>query len=181
MRTNWAGGGRLFGYARGRRSLLAGSALACVLEMLTMSVLLRNWPVLQQLVPVLGLCAVGAVGALHASSAARPHLLDTDAEPGSLRLRRTARADLVVPLDHVASAEGELRTARRRGAGELDLPVGFRTTVTLQLTEPVIHFTFLGRRQEVGTVRFHADDADTLVAAIKQARTVPSTSPGPPA
>ncbi|MFJ9628306.1 hypothetical protein ACIQPR_28980 [Streptomyces sp. NPDC091280] len=180
MRTNWAGGGRLFGYARGRRSLLAGSAVACVLETLTMSVLLRDWPVLRQLVPVLGLCAVAAVAALHASCVARPHLLDTHA----LRLRRAARADVVVPLGHIASAEGELRMARRRADGELDLAVGFRTSVTLRLAEPVTHFTLLGRQREVRTVHFHADDADRVVAslveAVRRARTVPSTCPGRP-
>ncbi|MEV0735047.1 hypothetical protein AB0I51_03565 [Streptomyces sp. NPDC050549] len=181
MRTDWAGGGRVFGYERARRALVAGAVLACVLETLTMSVLLRNWPVLHQLVPVLGLCAVASVAALHASSVARPHLLDTDA----LRLRRAARADVIVPLGHIASAEGELRAARRRADDELDLPVGFRTSVTLRLAEPVTHLTLLGRRREVDTVRFHADDAEnaveTLVEAITQARTVPSTSPGRPA
>ncbi|WP_043688016.1 hypothetical protein [Streptomyces xylophagus] len=182
MWTNWAGGGRVFGYARARRALVAGSVLACVLETLTMSVLLRNWPVLHQLVPVLGLCAVASVAALHASSVARPHLLDTDTD--ALRLRRAARADVIVPLGHIASAEGELRAARRRADGELDLPVGFRTSVTLQLAQPIAHFTLLGRRREVDTVRFHADDAEsvvaTLVQAVKQARTVPSSCPGLP-
>lgn len=185
MRTNWTGGGRVFGYARARRAMVAGSVLACVLETLTMSVLLRDWPVLHQVVPVLGLCAVASVAALHASSVARPHLLNTDADTGSLRLRRAARADLLIPLGHIASAKGELRAIRRRADGELDLAVGFRTSVTLELTEPVAHFTLLGRRREVDTVRFHADDADsvvaTLVQAIKRARTVPSTSPGLPA
>jgi hypothetical protein len=180
MRTNWAGGGRVFGYARARRALVAGSALACVLETLTMSVLLRHWPVLHELVPVLGVCAVASVAALHASSLARPHLLDTH----DLRLRRAARADVVVPLGQIASAEGELRVARRRADGELDLPVGFRTSVTLQLAEPLTHFTLLGRQREVRTVHFHADDADrvveTLVEAVRRARSVPSTFPGPP-
>lgn len=180
MRTNWAGGGRVFGYARARRALVAGSALACVLETLTMSVLLRDSPVLHQVVPVLGLFAVTSVAALHAAAVARPHLLHDQ----GLRLRRAARADVIVPLGHIASAEGELRVARRRSDGELDLPVGFRTSVTLQLTEPVAHFTLLGRRREVDTVRFHADDADRVVEiladAIRQARTVPSSSPGPP-
>nr|WSY55339.1 hypothetical protein OG999_37910 [Streptomyces sp. NBC_00886] len=183
MRTNWAGGGRVFGYARARRAMVAGSALACVLETLTMSVLLRDWPVLHEVVPVLGLCAVASVAALHASSVARPHVLETDTD--SVRLRRAARADLLIPLGHIASARGELRAIRRRADGELDLSVGFHTSVTLQLTEPVTHFTFLGRHREVDTVRFHADDADRLVQAlvdaIKQARTVPSTSPGRPA
>ncbi|MFD4557223.1 hypothetical protein ACFWP5_23395 [Streptomyces sp. NPDC058469] len=183
MRTNWAGGGRVFGYARARRAMVAGSALACVLETLTMSVLLRDWPVLDQVVPVLGLFAVASVAALHVSSVARPHLLDTHA----LRLRRAARADVIVPLGHIASAEGESRVARRRADGELDLPVGFRTSVTLRLAEPVAHFTLLGRRREADTVHFHADDADRVVAtlqarleAVRRARTVPSTSPGPP-
>ncbi|WP_406127328.1 hypothetical protein [Streptomyces sp. NBC_00989] len=185
MRTNWAGGGRVFGYERARRAMVAGSALACVLETLTMSVLLQDWPVLHQVVPVLGLFAVASVAALHASSVARPHLLDTDTR--ALRLRRAARADVIVPLGHIASAEGELRVARRRSDGELDLPVGFRTSVTLQLAEPVTHFTLLGRRREVDTVHFHADDAELVVAtlqahlhAVRRARTVPSTSPGPP-
>ncbi|MFJ9242899.1 hypothetical protein [Streptomyces sp. NPDC101776] len=181
MRTNWAGGGRVFGYARARRALVAGSALACVLETLTMSVLLRHWPVLHELVPALGVCAVASVAALHASSLARPHLLDTR----DLRLRRAVRADVVVPLGHIASAEGELRVARRRADGELDLPVGFRTSVTLQLAEPVTHFTLLGRQRTVHTVHFHADDADrvveTVMEAVRRARTVPSTCPGPPA
>ncbi|WP_033281893.1 hypothetical protein [Streptomyces sp. NRRL F-525] len=183
MRTNWAGGGRVFGYARARRAMVAGSALACVLETLTMSVLLRDWPVLHQVVPVLGLFAVASVAALHAAAVARPHRLDTQ----GLRLRRAARADVIVPLGHIASAERELRVTRRRADGELDLPVGFRTSVTLQLAEPVSHFTLLGRRREVDTVRFHADDADRVVAAlqarleaVRGARTVPSTSPGPP-
>ncbi|MET7568783.1 hypothetical protein ABZT04_09780 [Streptomyces sp. NPDC005492] len=180
MRINWAGGGRVFGYARGRRALVAGSALACVLETLTLSVLLRYSPVLHQLVPFLGLFAVGAVAALHASSVARPHQLDRDA----LRLRRAVRADLVIPLGRIGSAEGESRTARRRADGELDLPVGFRTSVTLQLTEPVTHFTFVGGRRAVDTVRFHADDAErlveALVEAVTRARTVPSPSPGRP-
>ncbi|WP_328683673.1 hypothetical protein [Streptomyces sp. NBC_00343] len=187
MRTNWAGGGRVFGYARARRALVAGSALACVLETLTMSVLLRDWPVLHQVVPVLGLLAVASVAALHTASVARPHLLDTDTDTYALRLRRAARADVIVPLGHIASAQGELRTARRRADGELDLPVAFRTSVTLQLAEPVTHFTLLGRRREVDTVHFHADDADRVVAtlrahlqAVRRARTVPSTSPGPP-
>lgn len=183
MRTNWAGGGRVFGYARARRAMVAGSALACVLETLTMSVLLRDWPVLHQVVPVLGLLAVASVAALHAAAVARPHRLDTQ----GLRLRRAARADVIVPLGHIASAQGELRAARRRADGELDLTVGFRTSVTLQLAEPVTHFTLLGRRREVDTVRFHADDADRVVAtlqarmeAVRRVRTVPSTSPGPP-
>ena len=172
----------MFGYARARRAVVAGSALACVLETLTMSVLLRDWPVLDQVVPVLGLFAVASVAALHASSVARPHLLDTDTH--ALRLRRAARADVIVPLGHIASAQGELRAVRRRAEGELDLPVGFRTSVTLQLAVPVTHLTLLGRRREVDTVHFHADDAEfvveTLVQAVRRARTVPSTSPGPP-
>ena len=173
----------MFGYARARRAMVAGSVLACVLETLTMSVLLRDWPMLDDVVPVLGLFAVASVAALHASSVARPHLLDAQA----LRLRRAARADVIVPLGHIASAEAELRVARRRADGELDLPVGFRTSVTLQLAQPVTYFTLLGRRREVDTVRFHADDADRVVEtlrtglqAVRRARTVPSTCPGPP-
>lgn len=53
--------------------------------------------------------------------------------------------------------------------GELNLAVGSRTTVTVELAEPVAHRSFLGRTRDVRVVRFHADDADGLVRALAAA------------
>jgi hypothetical protein len=187
-RTHGTGGGRAFGYARGQGAMTAGLVFVCVIESLCMSVLLRNWPRTHHVVLALDVYTVAFLVGLHAATVVRPHVL----EPGSLRIRRGAHVDLRIPLEQVASARRELRMTHEQTDGELDLPVGSQTTVTLQLTEPVPHFTFFGRRHEVGTVRFHADDADGLVRAIRQAitqpitqpitqeRTVPSPSPGLP-
>ncbi|MFJ5309010.1 hypothetical protein [Streptomyces sp. NPDC088350] len=175
-RTQGTGGGRAFGYARGQGVVMAGFLFVCVVETLGMSVLLRDWPLTHGVVLALDIYTVVFVVGMHAASVVRPHVL----EAGSLRVRRGVHVDVRIPLAQVASVRRELRMTHRTTDGELNLPVGSQTTVTLQLTEPMTHFTFLGRQREVGTVRFHTDDADTLVAAVKQARTVPSTSPGPP-
>ncbi|MGW3105190.1 hypothetical protein [Streptomyces sp. NPDC001100] len=138
--------------------------------------MLRNFPAVHRVVLALDVYTIVFVVGMHAAFTVRPHVLTAD----SLRIRRGVRVDLRIPLEQVASVRRELRMTHQPTDGELNLPVGSQTTVTLQLTEPVTHFTFLGRQREVATVRFHADGADTLVAAVKQARTVPSTSPGPP-
>ncbi|WP_019067210.1 hypothetical protein [Streptomyces hokutonensis] len=175
-RTHGADGGRAFGYGRGQGAMMAGLVFVCVIETLGMSVLLRNLPAVHRVVLALDVYTIVFVVGMHAAFTVRPHVLAAD----SLRIRRGVHVDLRIPLDQVASVGRELRMTHERADGELNLPVGSQTTVTLQLIEPVTHFTFLGRQQEVSTVRFHADDADTLVAAVKQARTAPSTSPGPP-
>ncbi|SED36932.1 hypothetical protein SAMN05216489_03268 [Streptomyces sp. 3213] len=176
-RTHGADGGRAFGYGRGQGAMMAGLVFVCLIETLGMSVLLRNLPAVHRVVLALDVYTIVFVVGMHAAFTVRPHVLAAN----SLRIRRGVHVDLRIPLDQVASVRRELRMTHERADGELNLPIGSRTTVTLQLTEPVAHFTFLGRQQKVSTVRFHADDADTLVAAVKQARTAPSTSPGPPA
>ncbi|MGH1556313.1 hypothetical protein ACRAWF_44835 [Streptomyces sp. L7] len=157
-------------------AMMAGLVFVCVIETLGMSVLLRNLPAVHRVVLALDIYTIVFVVGMHAAFTVRPHVLTAD----SLRIRRGVHVDLRIPLEQVASVRRELRMTHERADGELNLPIGSQTTVTLQLTEPVTHFTFLGRQREVSTVRFHADDADTLVAAVKQARTAPSTSPGPP-
>lgn len=180
-RTHGTRGREAFGYARGQGFVMFGFASVCVVESLTMSVLLRDYPIAHRIVLVLDVYTVLFVVGLHAASVVRPHVLDPDA----LRIRRAAHVDLRIPLQQVDSVRRELRfhdSRAHRPDGELDLPVGSQTTITLELAEPVAHFTFLGRRRDVRLVRFHADDADTLVReirALKQARTAPSPSPTP--
>jgi hypothetical protein len=113
---------------------------------------------------------------LHAASAVRPHVPG----PDSLRIRRAVHVDLRIPLGRIKTVRRELRTTHQGADGELDLPIDSQTTVALELTEPIAHFTFLGRRPDVRLVRFHADDAGSVVRAITQARSARSPLPDPP-
>jgi hypothetical protein len=167
-RTDGTRSGRAFGYARGQGAMMAGFAFVCLVETVALSVLLRDWPAAHAVFLFLDVYTIVFVVALHASSVVRPHVLDPD--DGSLRIRRYIHVDLRVPLDRIASVRRELRMTHERADGELDVEVGSRTTVTLELTEPVTHVTFFGRRRDVRVVRFHADDADGLVRALGQAR-----------
>ncbi|CAM5745512.1 hypothetical protein STAFG_3035 [Streptomyces afghaniensis 772] len=167
-RTEGTRSGRAFGYARGQGAMMFGFGFVCLVETVAMSVLLRDWPTVHAVFLFLDVYGIVIVVALHASSVVRPHVLDPG--DGSLRIRRYVHVDLRVPLERIASVRRELRMTHERADGELDVEVGSQTTVTLELTEPVTHLTFFGRRREVRVVRFHADDADGLVRALGRAR-----------
>jgi hypothetical protein len=167
-RTHGTGGAVAFGYARGQGAMMAGFAFVCLVETVALSVLLRHWPAVHAVFLFLDVYTIVFVVALHASSVVRPHVLDVDR--GVLRIRRYVHVDLCVPLERIASVRRELRMTHERAEGELDVEVGSQTTVTIELTEPVVHLTFLGRRRAVRLVRFHADDPDDLVRALGRAR-----------
>ncbi|MFI7017021.1 hypothetical protein [Streptomyces sp. NPDC050164] len=167
-RTDGTRSGRAFGYARGQGAMMLGFGFVCLVETVAMSVLLRDWPTAHAVLLFLDVYGIVIVVALHASSVVRPHVLDPD--DGSLRIRRYIHVDLRVPLERIASVRRELRMTHERADGELNVEVGSQTTVTLELTEPVTHVTFFGRRREVRVVRFHADDADGLVRALGRTR-----------
>lgn len=133
-------------------------------------VLLRDWQVLHGVMLFLDVYAVVFVVALHAASVVRPHVLDAVC----LRVRRAVHVDLRIPLERIATVRHELVTTHGRADGELNLPVGSQTSVTLELTEPVAYFTLFGRRREVCVVRVHVDDADRFVRAV-----VPTGARGP--
>ncbi|MEV6176359.1 hypothetical protein ACIHAR_05180 [Streptomyces sp. NPDC052016] len=164
-RRHGVGDGRAFGYARGQGAVMAGFAFVCVIETFTLSVLLRDWPTVHAVVLFLDVYTVVVVIGLYAAWQVRPHVL----HDGSLRVRRAVHVDLRIPLERIAAVRQELRTTHERVDGELNLPVGSQTSVTLELTEPVAHVTFLGRRREVGVVRLHADDARGLLQALAPA------------
>jgi hypothetical protein len=142
--------------------------LVCVVETVALSVLLRDWPAVHAVFLFLDVYTIVFVVALHASSVVRPHVLD--AARGTLRIRRYVHVDLLVPLERIGSVRRELRMTHEPADGELDVEVGSQTSVMLELTEPVTHIGFFGRRREVRVVRFHADDADGLVRALGRAR-----------
>ncbi|MER6983677.1 hypothetical protein [Streptomyces carpinensis] len=169
--THGTGGGQaqVFGYARGQGPVTAGLVSVCVIQTLTMSVLLRNWPAAHAVMLSLGVLTIVFVVVRHAACALRPHLLTAD----TLRIRQAAHADLSVPLGAIASVRRETRTTRttrttthERTGGELDLPVRSLTSLTLELTTPVTHVTLLGRRRAVRVIRFHAEDAERLAHTL---------------
>ncbi|MEV8428268.1 hypothetical protein [Streptomyces chartreusis] len=174
-RPNGIGTGTGFGYSRGQGPMMLGFGFVIVIESIMMSVLLRNHPAVQRAWFTVDVYTLVLIVGMHAASVVRPHVLDDDV----LRVRRAAHVDLRIPLEKIARARRELRTTHERTEGELNLAIGSQTTVTLELTEPVAHFTFLGRRQDIRLVRFHADDADGLVKAITPARSAPSPIPDP--
>ncbi|GAA3495925.1 hypothetical protein GCM10019016_030260 [Streptomyces prasinosporus] len=161
-RTHGVRGGTAFGYARGQAAPMSGFAFVCVVETVAMSVLLADWPAVHAVVLFLDVYGVVIVVALYAASVVRPHVLDA----GALRVRRAVHVDLRIPLERIASVRRESRTTHEKADGELSVDVGSRTAVTVELTEPVTHVTFFGRRREVRVVRLHADDPDGLVRAL---------------
>ncbi|MFE9969508.1 hypothetical protein ACFYRD_01835 [Streptomyces hirsutus] len=167
-RTHGVGGGSAFGYARGHGAVMFGFAFVCVVETVMMSVLLLDWPTVHAVVLFLDVYTVVIVVALHAANVVRPHVLDPDS--GTLRIRGAVHVDLRIPLERIASVRRELRMSHERADGELNVEVGSQTTVTLELTEPVTHVAFFGRRREVRVVRFHADEPDALVRALTTGR-----------
>ncbi|KUM80991.1 hypothetical protein [Streptomyces curacoi] len=175
-RRHQTGSGTAFGYARGQGPVMFGLAFVCVVESITMSVLLRDHPAVHRVVFLLDVYTIVLVVALHAASVVRPHVLDAD----SLRIRRAAHVDLRIPVEKIAHVRRELRTTHERAEGELDVVIGAQTSVTLELADTVPYFGFLGRRRDIRLVRFHADDADALVRAITTARSAPSPRPDRP-
>ncbi|MEV5156047.1 hypothetical protein AB0K81_29585 [Streptomyces werraensis] len=169
-RTHGTGGGTAFGYARGEAAMMFGFALVCVVETVAMSALLAGRPTLHAVVLFLDVYTVVLVVALYAASVVRPHVVTAD----GLRVRRAVHVDLRIPRERIASVRRELRMTHAEADGELNLAVGSRTTVTVELTEPVAHRSFLGRTRDVRVVRFHADDADGLVRVLTAARQGPT-------
>jgi hypothetical protein len=85
-------------------------------------------------------------------------------------VRRGTRLDLRIPLKRIASARYDLRfpDANMTEDGVLDVAIASQTSITIVLAQPVTNVSLWGRRTEVHTVRCHADEPRTAVAAIKK-------------
>ncbi|WP_435241067.1 hypothetical protein [Streptomyces cucumeris] len=160
-----------FGYAQGNGSTVYALASVCVVETVGMAVLLWSWPVVHTVVLVLDVYTVLWVLELHAACVVHPHVVspDTPGSPGVLRLRHGHRHDLRIPVELIASA----RRASRFGPdgaeardGVLTLAVGSRTSLVIELSEPVTAALPRGGSAAVHTVRCHADEPDRLLAAL---------------
>lgn len=189
-RPHGIGRGRAFSYGRGQGAMMFGFGFVSVLESVCMAVLLRNHPAVHRVVFALDVYTLLLIVGMHAASVTRPHVLDDTGDEAFLRIRRAAHVDVRVPLAAISSVRRELVTTHEKRDGRLDLAIGAQTTITLELSSPVRHFTFLGRPKDVTLIRFHADEPEALVREIRAARepaqeltrerTAPSTSPGRP-
>ncbi|WP_425834545.1 hypothetical protein [Streptomyces fractus] len=157
-------GASAFPYARGQAVMMYGLTFVCVVESFGMWALLRNWPTLHHIVLFLDVYTVLMMLGLHAASVTRPHVVTADA----LRVRRAAHVDLRIPLERIASVRRENKYTHTPREGELNLDVGSQTSITLELADPVRHFTFLGHPKDVHLVRLHAEDPDLLARTLEQ-------------
>ncbi|WP_233221760.1 hypothetical protein [Streptomyces carminius] len=164
-------GGTTVPYAAGQAPLMYGLLFVSVVETVALAVLIP-WPVVHAVVLVLDVWGVLLVLGLHAACVVRPHVVGAD---GSLRVRYGALVDVRVPAGRVAAARVEHRFPQEgrllavSGDGVLDLAVGGRTTVTVELTGPVPVVRPLGGRERARVLRFCADDPSAAVAALRRA------------
>ncbi|MCX3058706.1 hypothetical protein [Streptomyces beihaiensis] len=168
-------GAEVFAYAREQAALMYAMTFVYFVEAFGVWVLLRDAPSLHRIVLPFDVYTVLLVLGAHAVCVTRPHVLCAD----TLRVRRGLRVDLSIPVTLIAAVQRENRFSHPAREGELDLDVGARTSVTLELTGPVTHFTAFGRAREVTVVRLHAEEPDRLVRLLGQRLTRARTEPSP--
>ncbi|GAA0363139.1 hypothetical protein [Streptomyces blastmyceticus] len=182
---------QVFDYARAQASTVYALLFVCGVETVGMLFVTAALPVLHGVVLALDVYTVLLVLGAHAGCVARPHTVG----PDGLRIRHGALLDVRIPAHLIASARRELRFPGGGGSpeGVLDVPIASQTSLTVELTEPVVVARLFGRSEEVRTVRCHAEDAYGAVAAIRAlipaqgrgrtvtpGRTTPCRGPGPP-
>ncbi|MGI5257512.1 hypothetical protein [Streptomyces angustmyceticus] len=166
-RIGVAPGARALGYAGAQAAFVYGLTFVCVVETVGLAVLLADHPVAHAVMLVLDCYTVLMMLGLQAAAVTRPHVLGAD----TLWLREGARRDIRVPLERIAAVRHDLRfvrAAEEDGGAAVELAVGGQTSVTVELSEPVVAVGLLGRRESVRTVRFHADDARAAVTELRE-------------
>lgn len=164
-----------FPYAKGQASMMYAFAFVCVVETFGMWALLRDEPEIHRVVFLLDVYTVFMVLGLHAAAVTRPHVITEDV----LRVRRGAHVDLRIPLERITRVRRENRFTHTETDGELHLDVASQTSLTLELGEPVTHFTFLGRARDVVRVRLHAEEPERLARALEARLTAARAEPSP--
>ncbi|MEV6543775.1 hypothetical protein [Streptomyces sp. NPDC051665] len=159
----------VFPHARDQAAMMYGLTFVCVAETVALSFLLARWPVVHAVVLVVDVYTVLFVLGMHAAAVTRPHVL----AGGVLRIRQAAHVDIHLPVARIASVRRASLFTHAKKAGELNLPIGSQTSITLELTEPVNAPKLLGTPRLVRVIRLHADDPKSLYDAVNQARTAP--------
>ncbi|BCK71603.1 hypothetical protein Srufu_055560 [Streptomyces libani subsp. rufus] len=138
-----------------------------MVETVGIGVLLAGKAVVHEVMLFVDGYTVLTVLGLQAAAVTRPHVLGA----AELRLRDGARREIRIPLERIASVRYDLRFVReqREDGGEVaELAVAGQTSVTVELSAPVVAVRLLGRRETVRTVRFHADEARAAVTAVRE-------------
>lgn len=166
-RIGVAPGERALGYAGAQAALVYGLTFACVVETVGLAVLLAGKAVVHEVMLFVDVYTVLTILGLQAAAVTRPHVLGSEV----LRLRDGARREIRIPLERIASVRYDLRFTKERDKnGDVaELAVGGQTSVTVELSEPVVAVRLLGQRETLRTVRFHADEARAAVAAVRAA------------
>lgn len=125
------------------------------------------WQWLRVVLLILGVWGAVLVLGMLAGVIVHPHT----AGPSGLRVRYGAGLDVRIPWDAVANARRvrrsrDGRTVQVDGA-TLHVVVSNQTTVEVTLNRPVTVALTGGRTAEITELRFHADDAAGLVAAVR--------------
>ncbi|WP_344629482.1 hypothetical protein [Streptomyces glaucosporus] len=174
-------GDRAVPYAGEQAPVVYVLLFAAAVETVALGLLLARWPVVHLVVLVLDVWGMALLLGLHAACVARPHVVGAD---GSLRVRYGALVDVRVPARRIVSARVEHRSPGGRtprfADGVMDLAVGGRTTVTVELDGPVAVVRPLGGRERARVLRFCADDPRAAVEALREAggrRALPAGRP----
>ncbi|MEJ8647763.1 hypothetical protein WKI65_06625 [Streptomyces sp. MS1.AVA.3] len=165
QRIGVAPGDLALGYAAAQGALVYGLTFVCVVETVGLSVLLAGLPAVHAVMLVIDVYTVLTILGFQAAAVTRPHVLAAD----TLWLRDGARREIRIPLERIAAVRYDLRftKAPEKDGEVVELRVGGQTSVTVELSEPVVAVRLLGQRETVRTVRFHADDARAAVAALR--------------
>ncbi|WP_405865489.1 hypothetical protein OG407_41620 [Streptomyces sp. NBC_01515] len=171
----------VFPHARDQAAMMYGLTFVCVAETVALSFLLARWPVVHAVVLVVDVYTVLVVDVytvlfvlgMHAAAVTRPHVL----AGGVLRIRQAAHVDIRVPVARIASIRRASLFTHAKKDGELNLPVGSQTSLTLELTEPVNAPKLLGAPRLVRVIRLHADDPKSLYDTVTWARTTQAPAP----
>ncbi|WP_248958707.1 hypothetical protein [Sphaerisporangium perillae] len=160
-------------YAGEQSALILVMLFVMTVETVVVEVLLRGLGVaagLRTVILVLDLYGILFALAFAAACATRPHVVSA----GELRVRFGAFFDLRVPRELISSVRLS-RVYNEPGmvtveGGRLGVAVSSQTNVVVELTGPVTIVRPLGRRAEVTTVRFFADDPGAALSALRPLR-----------
>ncbi|WP_199485137.1 hypothetical protein [Actinomadura craniellae] len=157
-------------YASAQTATMLLFLFAMIMELVAVEVLLRAFGAptgLRTAILVIDAYSILIVLAVIAACITRPHVVSTE----QVRIRYGAFFDLRIPREQIS----DIRQARNFNENNmvkveddrLTVAVASQTNLTLELTEPITAVRPLGRRAEVRTIRFFADDPKAVFHALR--------------